>query len=102
MTNHLCDMCGKPLRGGTSMGGTMVCRTCASDLRDEIEKLHAEGKPVDAMKICRRVFRETHCAGNYLLRDIPDDLWQRGKHRAVDDKLSLRDLILRALESYLS
>ena len=102
IANKLCDMCGKPLQGGTSMDGAIVCRDCAPDLRTEIDALHAEGKPVDALKICRRVFRETHSAGTYLLRDIPDKLWQRAKHRAVDEKLSLRDLILHAVEKYLS
>jgi len=38
----------------------------------------------------------------YLLRDIPDELWNRAKHRAVDDGVSLRDLILSAVESYLT
>jgi hypothetical protein len=38
---------------------------------------------------------------NYLLRNIPVELWDRAKHRAIDDGISLRELILRALEYYL-
>ena len=38
---------------------------------------------------------------SYLLRDIPEELWNRAKHRAIDDGDSLRDLILKAVESYL-
>jgi hypothetical protein len=38
---------------------------------------------------------------NYLLRNIPVELWDRAKHRAVDDGISLRELILRAIENYL-
>jgi len=36
----------------------------------------------------------------YLLRNIPDKLWQKVKHKAVDEHLSLRELILKALEAY--
>jgi hypothetical protein len=38
---------------------------------------------------------------NYLLRNIPVELWDRAKHRAIDDNISLRELILRAIEKYL-
>jgi len=38
---------------------------------------------------------------SYLLRDIPEELWNRAKHRAIDDGDSLRDLILKSVESYL-
>jgi len=34
---------------------------------------------------------------NYLLRDIPLELWQKAKHVAVDRGVSLRDLILAGL-----
>jgi hypothetical protein len=37
----------------------------------------------------------------YLLRNIPTTLWDRAKHRAVDEGLTLRALILKALEEYL-
>jgi hypothetical protein len=38
---------------------------------------------------------------NYLLRNIPHELWSRAKHRAVDDGVSLRELIFKAIEEYL-
>jgi len=41
-------------------------------------------------------------AGSYLLRDIPEQLWITAKHRAVDEGLSLRELILKALQAYLN
>ena len=37
----------------------------------------------------------------YLLRDIPRDLWDAVKHRAVDDETSLRGLIVAAIREYL-
>lgn len=39
---------------------------------------------------------------DYLLKDIPEDLWSKAKHRVVDDKISLKELIVRALEEYLN
>ena len=68
----------------------------------EIEQLRAAGKPVNAVQIARKLFRETSSAGSYLLRDIPEDLWTAAKHKAVDKGHSLRDLILQALRSYLA
>jgi hypothetical protein len=67
----------------------------------EVERLRAEGKPTDALTIARRLFRETHSAGAYLLRDIPAELWTAAKHKAVDEGLNLRELILKALQEYL-
>lgn len=96
----LCDGCGSP-KIAIGMGGARLCRTCAEDVRPEMERLRAEGKPVNVLQIARSMFRETHSAGNYLLRDIPQELWDRAKHRGVDEGLSLRDLILKALHAYL-
>jgi len=68
----------------------------------EIERLREEGKPTDALTIARQIFRETHSASSYLLRDIPEQLWTAAKHRAVDEGLSLRELLLKALQAYLN
>jgi hypothetical protein len=38
---------------------------------------------------------------NYLIRNIPPDLWTLAKHRAVDEDISLRELIFKALKFYL-
>ena len=35
---------------------------------------------------------------SYVLRNVPDDLWTRAKHVAVDNKLSMRDLLIKALD----
>jgi len=88
----------------------MICRQCEPDIRIEMDKRRAEGKPVNVMQIARAKFREEHNAGNYLLRDIPEDLWKRAKHHedlwkrakhhAADTGDSLRDIILKSLDSY--
>jgi len=96
-----CDACGKPLKGGISMGGALVCLKCEPDIKAEINRLQAEGKPVSAIAIARNIFRETYSAGNYLLRDIPEDLWIAAKHKAVDKGMDLRELILDAIRKYI-
>jgi len=96
-----CDACGKPLKGGRGIGGALLCAPYAEDVQIEIDALRAEGKQVSATEIARRLSRETHSAGNYLLRDIPEDLWTQAKHKAVDEGSSLRELLLKALRAYL-
>lgn len=39
---------------------------------------------------------------NYLLRDIPTDLRKRANHKAIDEGISFRKLIFKALEKYLA
>jgi hypothetical protein len=41
-------------------------------------------------------------ARTYIIRDLPQDLWQQAKHAAVDARISLRELLLRALRDYLA
>jgi hypothetical protein len=84
------------------LGGTLICRQCEPEVSAEISSIRAQGKPVNAAHIAHRIYKETHSGGNYLIRDIPTDLWDRAKHRAVDDGVSLRELVLLALASYLN
>lgn len=95
-----CDSCGKP-QAYISMGGSVLCRECDPIIRDEMEKLRADGKPVNVLNIARRRYKEEFSGGNYLLRDYPEELWQAARHRAVDEGLSMRDLILKSLRKYL-
>ena len=37
----------------------------------------------------------------YLLRKVPPTLWRKAKHRAIEDNISLRELIFRAVFDYL-
>ena len=83
------------------MGGALICRECEPDIKSEIDRLHAEGKPVSAIAIARKMFRETYSAGNYLLRDIPEELWNQAKHKAIDKGMDLRELILDAIRKYI-
>ena len=99
---RMCDACGKHIVSGTGIGRAILCRTCFPDVLAEVERRREAGKPTDALTIARQIFRETHSAGSYLLRDIPEQLWTAAKHRAVDEGLSLRELILKALHEYIA
>ena len=83
------------------MGGALLCRSCEPDIKVEINRLQAEGKAVSAIAIARKMFRETYSAGNYLLRDIPEELWNQAKHKAIDKGMDLRELILDAIRKYI-
>lgn len=96
-----CDACGNT-QAFVSMGGATLCRDCEPGIRVEMDQLREEGKPVNVLHIAKSIFRETHNAGNYLLRDIPEKLWHRAKHRSIDEGCSLRILIIKSLEEYLA
>lgn len=98
---NFCDACGRPLKGGCGMGGSLLCRTCEPDISAEINRLHELGKPINAMAIARQYFRDHHSAGAYTLRDIPRDLKIRAQHQALDERITLKELIFKALEYYL-
>ena len=97
---NFCDACGSP-KAFVSMGGAVLCRQCEPEIQVEMDKLRAAGKPVNVLHIARRIYRETNSGGNYLLRDIPETLWSKAKHRAVDDGDSLRDLVLKSVHKYI-
>ena len=96
----LCSVCGDPLKGIIEMGGVTVCRRCEPALSAEIAATRASGNPVNVAHIAHRMYKETYSGGNYLLRDVPEGLLQRAKHRAVDEGNSLRVVILKALYDY--
>ena len=96
-----CAACGKFVVGGIVMGGTRICRTCDVKVREEIDRLHAEGKPVNVASIAQRMLRENSVPA-YPLRNIPKELWDAAKHRVIEENLdSLRELILKVLQEYL-
>ena len=98
----ICAACGNEVKGGIGMGGTLLCRGCAEDVRVEMERLRAEGKRVSVPAIAREMYRESHPkTGDYLIRDVPQELWDRAKHRAIDESITLRELLLAALTQYL-
>ncbi len=83
------------------MGGAYICRSCDPAVKAEIEKIREAGKPVNAIHVAKKIFKETNKGGEYLLRDIPDGLWKEVKIRSAEDNDSYRDIILKALYSYI-
>ena len=55
-----CNACGKPVVVGISMGGARICRSCEPQIKAEINRQWAEGKPISVMAIARKMFRENH------------------------------------------
>lgn len=96
-----CDACGSG-RVFVSMGGASLCRDCEPGIRLEMEQLREAGKSVNVLHIAKRIYRETFSGGDYLLRDVPKELWLQAKHRALDEGISVRDMILEALRRYLA
>lgn len=98
----ICDACGKPV-AMIGMGGAMLCRQCEPDVRAEMERLRSEGRPVNVMHIAKKIFRDMHGTPGVLqVRDVPVDLRERMDKAAFDQKISLRELVLKALYQYLS
>lgn len=97
-----CDACGKDAKGGVGIGGAMLCRPCSEDVRIEIDRIRAEGKQVNALGIARKMYRENCSTLDYQFRDIPEELWDKAKHKAIDEKISLREVVLKALRAYLA
>ncbi len=96
-----CEACGTTKNVYGSLGGVLLCKAHYADILAEVETIRAEGKQVNVSGIARRMFREQFSTGDYILRDIPAELWNEAKHRALDDGVSLRELILDAIQAHL-
>lgn len=44
--------------------------------------------------------KETEKMADYYLRGIPHDLLCKAKHRAIDEEMTLRLLVLKAIDEY--
>jgi hypothetical protein len=97
-----CEACGTTKNVVGSLGGVMLCKAHYADISAEVEAIRADGKQVNVMGIARRMFREQYSTGNYILRDIPKEIWDKAKQRAFDDGMSLREIVLTAVEKYLN
>jgi hypothetical protein len=101
MTNpKTCDACGDELRGGISIGGTILCRKCAPEIESEIEETRAAGKPVSAARIAAMRRKET--LHSYILRDIPPPVWEQVQAVSARRGQTAKDFILAAISAALS
>lgn len=96
-----CDACGTTKNIHGSLGGAMLCKAHYYDISAEVDKLRAEGKQVNVMGIARRMYRDAYDTGNYILRDVPAELLNDAKRKALETGISLRELIMDALRQYI-
>lgn len=92
-----CAVCG--IEAHQTLGGVALCRAHYPDVLERLDAAKATGQPADVAKEARALLRET--AQDYLLRDIPADLWRQAKHASVERGVSLRDLLLDGLRAIL-
>ncbi|MDD5722645.1 MAG: hypothetical protein PHY29_02770 [Syntrophales bacterium] len=97
-----CDTCGRTGNATIGMGGATICNQCEPDVREEMDRLRQAGQPVNVMHIARRIFRATNRGSDFLLKDWPADLRALAEDRASRDGTSIRELILSAVEAYVS
>lgn len=103
MTNNFCDACGR-LRDCISISDAWICPICESDIRAEINRLaQLQNKkyPINVLALVKQYFLNHHDSGSYQLRSIPRELKLAVQHQALDEGLTLRELIFKALEEYL-
>lgn len=100
MRNNKCEACGTTKNIHGVLGGVMLCKEHYTEINATAQKALSQGKQVNIMGIARQMYREQYSTGNYILRDIPAELWDKAKHKAVDEGVSLREIVLSALEKY--
>lgn len=89
------------LTHGPIPDGMLVCHRC--DNRACVRPDHLFlGTPADnaADRVAKGRIRNVRDEPDFLLRDVPDSLWQRVKARAETEGRSLRGLILWLLAKY--
>lgn len=96
-----CEACGTTKNIGPSLGGVLLCRDHYNDISAQVEQIRAEGKQVNVAGMARQMFREQYSTGNYILRDIPKELWDAVKQKAFEQGVSIREFMLNAAQTQL-
>lgn len=89
-----CDVCGE--QGTHSMRGAMLCRQCAPIVEERMKITMKAKKRVCVPIICAQLRREA--GTDYLLRAVPQELWERVKAYAARRNLSIRDWMLDLMD----
>ena len=97
-----CEVCGAKASESFSYDRIPLCVQCYIDAELEAKRREEQGRRVNIRSIVRDLLRERNCAGDYLLRDTPRDLWDSARHWAVDNNISLRSMILLSLREFLA
>jgi len=78
--------------------GFYFCRLHEAEINREIEQLREKGKTVNLGRIVLAMRGED--PRNYLIRDIPDELWRMVKSKASQEGRTIREMLLDALRDY--
>lgn len=100
----ICEACGNILPQGEEIDGAAVCGACAPDFRralDEARKGGAWGRARDAHFVARTMLRERGGTTQIMLRDVPAPAYRTFKARAAEQGVTVRELILAAVDAYL-
>lgn len=96
-----CEACGTTKNLNGTLGGVLLCRDHYADISAQVEQLRADGKQVNVAGMARQMFREEFSTGNYILRDIPKELWDAVKQKAFEQGISIREFMLNAAQAQL-
>lgn len=55
---------------------------------------------IKIIKITQLMPNKNSSKTDYLLRNIPREVWRQAKHTAIDEGITLRELLLKAVAEY--
>lgn len=97
---RVCDACGAITPSGISIGGAYICPTCEPEIYTEIDRLREAGERVNVRHIARRLLKEGG-QGRWIMEAPPVKLWEEAKDLARDKKVSMRELVILAVDQYI-
>jgi hypothetical protein len=83
------------------IGGSPLCPDCSNDAVKIINRKRELGQQVNPSGTVRQLYRERNKTRNKILRDIPANICDGLRDKAISGKTTERSLILDALNKYL-
>lgn len=100
----ICESCGK-IAICAPIGGAQICEACAPAFRDALAAARsggAWGRARDPHFVARDMLRQAGGTTQLMLRDVPKPVMMALKQRALDEGTTVRELVLAAVERYLT
>ena len=100
----ICEACGK-IAICAPIDGAQICEICAPAFRAALAAARsggAWGRARDAHFVARNMLRQAGGATQLMLRDVPKPVMMALKQRALDEQTTVRELVLAAVEGYLT
>jgi hypothetical protein len=95
-----CAVCGTETTH-PPFSGVILCEQHYTEISTQVNSLRAEGKQVNAAGMARKMYRKRYTPSDHILRDVPRELWDKAKHLAINEGISIRELILTAISKYI-